>query len=319
MNVTDRASIQVVVDQVMQKHGRIDILINNAGITQDARLVKMTEAQFDAVIDVNLKGVFNCTQLIVPHMLEAKTGAVVNASSVVGIYGNFGQTNYSATKFGMIGFIYPLFIGSPAPNNPDVIKQFDINSCCSSLPHVIVKENVKSLVANLELQGMGAPLKPTATVKDIFHGIISNQGGFVHGSSTTETDAIFCTIADEIVSRVAATNSLLQTSTSLSTNDTSTMIITSDNTATLFEDFQSQIEHLKHENDVLKRENDNLRYSEGVLKGLVGKSAKKGSTKVGILRASGKGKSMRLSSHNHNNNVLLGLSDSGITSEEEEL
>ena len=104
MNVTDRASIQAVVNQVMQKQGRIDILINNAGITQDARLVKMTEAQFDAVIDVNLKGVFNCTQLIVPHMLEAKSGAIVNASSVVGLYGNFGQTNYSATKFGVIGF-----------------------------------------------------------------------------------------------------------------------------------------------------------------------------------------------------------------------
>ena len=104
MNVTDRASVEAAVDQIMQRHGRIDILINNAGITQDARLVKMTEAQFDTVIDVNLKGVFNCTQLVVPHMLEAGKGAVVNASSVVGIYGNFGQTNYSATKFGVIGF-----------------------------------------------------------------------------------------------------------------------------------------------------------------------------------------------------------------------
>jgi len=102
---TDRErSTQAAVDAIMKKHGRIDILINNAGITQDARLVKMTEMQFDAVIDVNLKGVFNCTQLVVPHMLEAKRGAIVNASSVVGLYGNFGQTNYSATKFGVIGF-----------------------------------------------------------------------------------------------------------------------------------------------------------------------------------------------------------------------
>ena len=69
VNVIDRASIEAAIDQIMQRHGRIDILINNAGITQDARLVKMTEAQFDAVIDVNLKGVVNCTQLIVPHML----------------------------------------------------------------------------------------------------------------------------------------------------------------------------------------------------------------------------------------------------------
>ncbi|NDC33354.1 MAG: SDR family NAD(P)-dependent oxidoreductase, partial [Burkholderiaceae bacterium] len=104
LNVTDRASIQRAVDDIIAKHQHIDILINNAGITQDARLVKMTEEQFDAVIDVNLKGVFNCTQLVVPHMLEAKKGAIVNASSVVGIYGNFGQTNYSATKFGVIGF-----------------------------------------------------------------------------------------------------------------------------------------------------------------------------------------------------------------------
>lgn len=104
MNVTDSASIQSVVDQAIQRYGRIDILISNAGITQDARLIKMTEAQFDTVIDVNLKGVFNCTQLIVPHMLEAGSDAVVNASSVVGLYGNFGQTNYSATKFGVISF-----------------------------------------------------------------------------------------------------------------------------------------------------------------------------------------------------------------------
>jgi 3-oxoacyl-[acyl-carrier protein] reductase len=104
INVTDRASIQTVIDQIIERYGRIDILINNAGITQDARLIKMTEAQFDDVIDVNLKGVFNCTQLVVPHMLEAGSGAIVNASSVVGVYGNFGQTNYAATKFGVIGF-----------------------------------------------------------------------------------------------------------------------------------------------------------------------------------------------------------------------
>lgn len=104
VNVRDRASIQTAIDQIIERHGRIDILINNAGITKDARLVKMTEMQFDDVIDVNLKGVFNCTQLVVPHMLEAGSGSIVNASSVVGVYGNYGQTNYAATKFGVIGF-----------------------------------------------------------------------------------------------------------------------------------------------------------------------------------------------------------------------
>ena len=104
MNVTDRANIDAVVADVIAKYGRIDVLINNAGITKDARLVKMTEQQFDAVIDVNLKGVFNCTQAVAPHMIDAGKGAIVSASSVVGLYGNFGQTNYAATKFGVIGF-----------------------------------------------------------------------------------------------------------------------------------------------------------------------------------------------------------------------
>lgn len=104
MNVTDRPGVDAVVADLMAKHGRIDVLINNAGITKDARLVNMTEQQFDAVIDVNLKGVFNCTQAVVPHMLKAGKGSIVSASSVVGLYGNFGQTNYAATKFGVIGF-----------------------------------------------------------------------------------------------------------------------------------------------------------------------------------------------------------------------
>ena len=139
MNVTDRASIQAVVDHIMQQHGRIDILVNNAGITQDARLVKMTEAQFDSVIDVNLKGVFNCTQLVVPHMLEAGSGAIVNASSVVGLYGNFGQTNYSATKFGVIGFT-KTWARELGP------KGIRVNAVC---PGFIATEMVKAMPENI--------------------------------------------------------------------------------------------------------------------------------------------------------------------------
>ena len=93
-----------MVAAVKAKFGRIDVLINNAGITKDARLVKMTLEQFDAVIDVNLRGVFHCSQAVADTMIAQGGGAIVNASSVVGIYGNFGQTNYAATKFGVIGF-----------------------------------------------------------------------------------------------------------------------------------------------------------------------------------------------------------------------
>jgi 3-oxoacyl-[acyl-carrier protein] reductase len=175
MNVTDRASIQAAVDQVMQKHGRIDILINNAGITQDARLVKMTEAQFDAVIDVNLKGVFNCTQLIVPHMLEAKSGAIVNASSVVGIYGNFGQTNYSATKFGVIGFTktWARELGS---------KGIRVNAIC---PGFIATEMVKAMPENIlqdiEKRSWLGRLGTPEEIANVYLFLVSNEASFVNG------------------------------------------------------------------------------------------------------------------------------------------
>ena len=104
VDVTDRVSVDMMVAAVLARHGRIDVLVNNAGITKDARLVKMTLAQFDAVIDVNLRGVFHCAQSVAPTMVEQGSGVILNASSVVGIYGNFGQTNYAASKFGVIGF-----------------------------------------------------------------------------------------------------------------------------------------------------------------------------------------------------------------------
>jgi 3-oxoacyl-[acyl-carrier protein] reductase len=104
LDVTDRKAVDAMVATVKARHGRIDVLVNNAGITQDARLVKMSLQQFDAVIDVNLRGVFHCAQAVAETMIEQGSGVILNASSVVGIYGNFGQTNYAASKFGVIGF-----------------------------------------------------------------------------------------------------------------------------------------------------------------------------------------------------------------------
>jgi len=104
VDVTDRSQLDAMVATVLAQHGRIDVLVNNAGITQDARLQKMTLAQFDAVIDVNLRGVFHCAQAVADAMVQQRSGVILNASSVVGIYGNFGQTNYAASKFGVIGF-----------------------------------------------------------------------------------------------------------------------------------------------------------------------------------------------------------------------
>jgi 3-oxoacyl-[acyl-carrier protein] reductase len=102
-NVADRASMDRAVKTVTEKWGRVDVLINNAGITRDGLLAKMSEADFDSVIGVNLKGVFNCTQAVLPAMLAQRKGAIINTSSIVGVFGNVGQTNYAAAKSGVIG------------------------------------------------------------------------------------------------------------------------------------------------------------------------------------------------------------------------
>lgn len=143
VDVTDRRAVQTWVDDVFARYGRIDILVNNAGILRDALLVKyrdgqvvgeMSEEAFDQVIAVNLKGVFNCTQAVVPYMIRAGGGVILNASSVVGLDGNFGQTNYVATKAGVIGMTkvwarelgrYNIRVNAVAPGfiSTDMVRQ----------------------------------------------------------------------------------------------------------------------------------------------------------------------------------------------------
>jgi len=112
VNVADRQAVGAFVDGVVAQFGRVDVLVNNAGVLRDGTLVKvkdgelvkqMSEADFDLVISVNLKGVFNCTQAVAPHMIRQGSGVILNATSIVGLDGNFGQTNYVATKAGVIG------------------------------------------------------------------------------------------------------------------------------------------------------------------------------------------------------------------------
>ncbi|MEI2609982.1 MAG: glucose 1-dehydrogenase [Candidatus Promineifilaceae bacterium] len=112
VNVADSAEVRAWVEDVVAQKGRVDVLVNNAGILRDGQLVKMkdgvvvkqmSEADFDLVISVNLKGVFNCTQAVTPHMINQGGGVILNASSIVGLDGNFGQTNYVATKAAVVG------------------------------------------------------------------------------------------------------------------------------------------------------------------------------------------------------------------------
>ncbi|MEC9485344.1 MAG: beta-ketoacyl-ACP reductase [Candidatus Izemoplasma sp.] len=103
LNVTDTDACKTFFDTILKDYGKIDILVNNAGITRDAMTRKMTDEQWNLVIDVNLKGVFNLVRHIGPYMAQHDGGSIINISSVVGEYGNIGQANYSATKAGLIG------------------------------------------------------------------------------------------------------------------------------------------------------------------------------------------------------------------------
>lgn len=103
VDVTSEDDVKAMVAKAIEAFGKVDVLINNAGITKDAMMKKMTKDAWDAVIGVNLTGVFNCTSAVLPYMLEQKSGVVLTTSSIVGIYGNLGQTNYAASKWGVIG------------------------------------------------------------------------------------------------------------------------------------------------------------------------------------------------------------------------
>jgi len=103
VDVTSLDSAKAMVEKAIAAFGRVDVLINNAGITKDAMMKKMAKEDWDAVIGVNLTGVFNCTSAMLPHMLANQFGVVLTTSSIVGLFGNFGQTNYAASKWGVIG------------------------------------------------------------------------------------------------------------------------------------------------------------------------------------------------------------------------
>ncbi len=103
MDVSNRGSVDKAVEQALKEFGQIDCLINNAGITRDGLMIRMKEEDFDRVININLKGVFNCTQGVLKHMFSRQTGSIINTSSVVALYGNVGQSNYVATKAAVIG------------------------------------------------------------------------------------------------------------------------------------------------------------------------------------------------------------------------
>ena len=176
MDVTQREQVDSVVAQVKAQFGRIDVLVNNAGITQDARLVKMTLEQFDRVIDVNLRGVFHCTQAVADIMIAQGQGVILNASSVVGIYGNFGQTNYAATKFGIIGFTktWSSELGPKGVRVNAVAPGFIATPILASMPDNVLKE----MEHRVPLKRLGQPEE----IANVYAFLASDEASYVNGS-----------------------------------------------------------------------------------------------------------------------------------------
>ncbi|MEO4052479.1 3-oxoacyl-ACP reductase FabG [Solibacillus sp. CAU 1738] len=155
VDVSNRQQVQEMVEDVVASFGQIDILVNNAGITRDAMLVKMTEEDFNHVLQINLNGVFNCTQTVVPYMIEKGTGKIISTSSVSGVYGNVGQTNYAATKAAIVGMTksWAKELGRKGICVNAVAPGFTATNMVEKMPDK-VKEQMSSIIS---LQRLGKP------------------------------------------------------------------------------------------------------------------------------------------------------------------
>jgi 3-oxoacyl-[acyl-carrier protein] reductase len=184
VDVAEAASVEKGVADVVVRWGRVDVLVNNAGILRDAQLVKwkdgavagtMSDEAWDAVLGVNLKGVFLCTRAVVPHLIRGGGGVVLSASSVVGLYGNFGQTNYVATKAGVVGMTrtwarelgkYGIRVNAVAPG-------FVATEILRSMPQKVLDQ----MVERTPLGRMGRP----EDVANAYCWLASDQASFVTG------------------------------------------------------------------------------------------------------------------------------------------
>jgi 3-oxoacyl-[acyl-carrier protein] reductase len=185
VNVADTASVEAGVFAVVERWGRVDVLVNNAGILRDGQLVKwkdgalagsMSDEAWDAVLGINLKGVFLCTRSVVPHMIRGGGGVVLSASSVVGLYGNFGQTNYVASKAGVIGMTrswarelgkYGIRVNAVAPG-------FVATEILRGMPQKVLD----SMVQHTPIGRIGAP----EDIANAYAWLASDQASFVTGT-----------------------------------------------------------------------------------------------------------------------------------------
>ncbi len=176
VDVTKLESVSEAAKYIYEKFNKIDVLVNNAGITRDASFLKMTSEQWQQVIDVNLTGVFNCTKAVAPFMVEKLYGKIINTSSVVGLYGNFGQTNYVATKSGIIGMtkVWARELGRKGINVNAVAPGFIATEMVSTVPEKV-----------LDMLKERTPLGRLGNPEDIANAYLflaSDEANFINGA-----------------------------------------------------------------------------------------------------------------------------------------
>ncbi|MGF1504544.1 MAG: beta-ketoacyl-ACP reductase [Anaerolineae bacterium] len=185
VTVADRDAVRAWIDDVVEKHERIDVLVNNAGIVRDRQLVKykngdvvsqMAEEDWDSVIAVNLKGVFNCTQAVVPTMIRQNSGVILNASSVVGLDGNFGQTNYVATKAGVVGMtkVWARELGRYGIRVNAVAPGFIATEILRDMPEKVLE----GMVNRTPLKRMGEPVD----IANAYVFLASDEASYISGT-----------------------------------------------------------------------------------------------------------------------------------------
>lgn len=177
VDVAERNSVDQMVAAVMERFGKIDILINNAGITRDAMLTKLSQEDFQKVIDVNLTGVFNCTQAVVPHMIANGKGKIVSTSSVTGVYGNVGQTNYAASKAAVVGMTktWAKELGRKGINVNAVVPGFIETGMVATVPEKVINQ----LKQMIPLQKLGKP----SDIANAYLFLSSSEADYVNGTT----------------------------------------------------------------------------------------------------------------------------------------
>jgi len=176
VDVTNKAQIAAMVANVMDRWGRIDCVVNNAGIVMDAQLKSMTDDQFDKVIDINLKGVYNCTRAVVDIMLAQQSGVILTTSSIVGLYGNFGQTNYAASKFAVIGMTktWAKELGRKGIRANAVCPGFVATPILKQMPAQVLSDMAKKVPCGR----LGLPEE----VANVFAFLASDEASYINGA-----------------------------------------------------------------------------------------------------------------------------------------